>query len=42
MLAERLNAKMALIDKRNDDDNKEVFDIVGDLADNAVIVKGMF
>lgn len=39
MLAERLNAKMALIDKRKDDE-KEVFDIVGDLADNAVIVKG--
>lgn len=40
MLAERLNAKMALIDKRKDADEKEVFDIVGDLADNAVIVKG--
>lgn len=41
ILAERLNAKMALIDKRKDDGDKDVFDIVGDLADNAVIVKDM-
>jgi ribose-phosphate pyrophosphokinase len=40
-LADRLSAKMALIDKRKEDDDAEHLDIVGELADNAVIVKDM-
>jgi ribose-phosphate pyrophosphokinase len=39
-LADRLEAKMALIDKRKEEETEHL-DIVGELADNAVIVKDM-